>query len=231
MRKAGADGRALDAHVQAVDEQIVEPDIHQAHQHIAVTGHLHIAGRFEHHSCRIAELHHRQEGHMNREIGARIAPQFFAAAQPAGKRTADGHPQHGETGTEQQQRREGFAQHAAGSDEIARADALGYLYREAAAAGGAESPENPGGARHQSDGGRLLGSEPTDHTGIDIFHQNRGKLGQNGRQAQQKAQAELLPPGHRRSVPDFGQQYVFGGRHCLFYLEFISFLTTNLTNL
>jgi len=48
-----------------------------------------------------------------------------------------------------------------------------------------------------------------DHSCIDVLHENRGKLGGDGRKTQQNREPNLLSEGHRLTLSDHPEEYVF----------------------
>ena len=201
-----AHGCPLDAHVEDIDKEIVERDVHHAHQNVQCRRNLHVARALQH---RAGQARHLEEdaGQANdQEIHRCVVGNVGRAAQPVGQATMDSQAHHGERQAPDSGAHQRLAQHAARLLEVARPDEMGHLHREAHGHGRRQSAQQPRGGLDEAHRCRGLLAQMAHHGIIDEKHHRGRYLRQNTGHRQLDDEPQLLAARHRAAFTDIRQQ-------------------------
>ena len=124
-------------------------------------------------------------------------PDVLLAAEPRGQRRPDQKPQHAQKPRHHKCRGKPVADDVAGVLLAPAADVVRHLHGKSGRNGVGHAAEKPCAGGDESDGGRGVRAQRTDHCGVDILHHDRGDLCQNRGQTQVPYLFDLrseLPP-------------------------------------
>ena len=140
-----AAGGSHHAHLQDIDEEIVEDHITDTYQHRHHAGRMHVACRLEHHLGDVIKEHEGQHEAIYQEILRGIRSDVVAATQPIGQIAMDAHTHQGEHQAERQTAYQGMAIYLACPPEIVGTDEMSHLHRESRSSCRKQTSDEPSG--------------------------------------------------------------------------------------
>ena len=204
----GAEGRACHAHVENVDEQVVENHVETTHHYRQRAGHSHLARAFQHRRREMINEHGGQREAEDKEIGRRHGGYVGLASKP--ERQVGGNDRAGKRHeqAEADAARQRVAEHLPGIGKVVGTDEVGHLHGEANRYGGEDGAHQPCGGLYQAYACRLRRAEMSHHGGVDEKHHHGGYLGKHRRNAQVDDEAYLFTSRHLLAVAYLGEQNV-----------------------
>ena len=139
------------AHVETIDEDIVEDYVQDAHHDIQNARNLHVAAGLKHTAGRPAESHHRQKGGENGKITGSVLIDLGASSKPYGKGTANKIPRKSQQKAEKKQRHKTFAHYVTCAEIIFGTAEMGNLDGETGGGTHYETAEYPCARGYKSD--------------------------------------------------------------------------------
>ena len=190
------------------DKEKVEEHVEDAHEHRNGTGATHIAAHLQHRGGEVLDQMAGDGKGEDEKIHCRIVLNVGSAAQPTGQREGnqcgDDHQQE----TDEKAKGIAMAHDGTGTGEIIGSDKVGSLHAESHGGGTNQRPKQPRGRLDKTDGGRGRRTEAAHHRCVDVEHQHRGDLGEDGGYAQLDDEVHLLTARKRVAGTELGQQRV-----------------------